>query len=324
MLYDCHTHVGIELGHWLTGAFPYAQTYPDLIRDLDAAGIDKVVVFPMVTHFAMDLEAMHAGQVATSATSWSAFPYQFENSQLLHEIYELFDELADRAEPLMMIDPSRHPAEQIESIEGLSERYRIAGLKMQGTMTQSYVSDLPSSGFLELAAERDWPVLIHSAVHPDDPWSQVMDILDVVEATPAVRFNVAHSLRFDKLGLDRLAGLPNSWCDCSAHCIHCELACEPDSPVVAPPSRRFEADYADPGQVLAALAEAYPKQMLWGSDAPYYSFVATFVRPDGTASKYDLRSSMTRETAALRALSEEAVGRVASTNSEAWLKGAPR
>jgi predicted TIM-barrel fold metal-dependent hydrolase len=191
-------------------------------------------------------------------------------------------------------------------------------------MIRSHVANLPQSGFLSLAAERDWPVLIHSAVHPDDPWSQVQDILDVVEATPRVRFNVAHSLRFDRPGLDRLATLPNAWCDCSAHCIHCDLALEDDSPVVAPPARRFDADYRDPGQVLAALAEAYPQQMLWGSDAPYYSYVATFIQPDGTASKYDLRSSMERETSALYALSDDGVQRIAGTNAEAWLKGAAR
>ncbi len=324
MRYDCHTHVGVELAHWLTGAFPYAQTFPDLVRQLDDAGLDRVVVFPMVTHFALDLAGLHAGRVTAAPVPWSRFPYEFENAQLLHEIFDLFEDLAPRAEPLLMIDPSRQAAEQIAAIERLAERYRVAGLKMQGTMIQSHVANLPRSGFLELAAERDWPVLVHSAVHPDDPFSQVDDILDVVEATPGVRFNVAHSLRFDRLGLDRLATLPNAWCDCSAHCIHCDLALEADSPVVAPRARRFAADYRDPGQVLAALAAAYPQQMLWGSDAPYYSYVATFTQPDGTAGKYDLRSSMARETAALRALDSDALERIAGTNAAAWLRGTAR
>lgn len=324
MRYDCHTHVGVELAHWLTGAFPYAQTFPDLVRQLDEARLDRVVVFPMVTHFALDLAGLQAGKVSPAEMPWSRFPYEFENAQLLHEVYDLFEDLAPRAEPLVMIDPSRQIAEQLAAIQKLAARYRIAGLKMQGTMIQSHVANLPASGFLSLAAERDWPVLLHSAVHPDDPWSQVDDILNVVEATPGVRFNVAHSLRFDRPGLDRLASLPNAWCDCSAHCIHCDLAVTGDSPVVAPPSRRFDADYRDPGQVLAALAETYPRQMLWGSDAPYYSYVATFLRPDGTASKFDLRSSMSRETAALYALPDEAVERIAGTNAVAWLKGAAR
>lgn len=317
---DCHTHIGIELGAYLTGSFPYCQHYLDLCRDLDTVGIERVVVFPMVTHFALDLDAMHEGRVAEASLPWSRFPYQYENERFLAEIFELFPDLAPRAIPLVMIDPSRRCDEQIEHLRSLSERFPIAGLKLQGTMIQSEVANLPASGFLDLAANRNWPVLIHSSVHPDDPWSQVSDILDVVERAPGVRFNVAHTLRFDAPGLERLAGLPNAWFDVSAFCIHCDLAVE-DSPVVAPRERRFETDYADPGRALTDFAEAYPSRILWGSDAPYFSYVAPFVKPDGTKMLFDLRSSMEREMAALRAVPAALREKLARDNPRAWLFG---
>lgn len=381
-LYDCHTHIGIELGHYLTGAYPYCQHYSDLCSQLDTAGIDRVVVFPMVSHLHQSLSFLDPRPTAVTAPVYresgerdepccsfcgrprsavrdlvtggadpdrpvricdecvavssevigaaraadslggdrSRFPYEFENRHFLAEIYDLFGDLAARAVPFAMIDPSRQQSQQIEHLQRLAERYPIAGLKLQGTMIQSPVRDLPGSGFLHLAQERDWPVLIHSAVHPDDPWSQVSDILDVVEAWPAVRFNVAHTLRFDAEGLERLATLPNAWFDVSAFCIHCDLAAV-DSVVVAPSGRRFVADYERPGQALRSFAEAYPDRMLWGSDAPYYSYVATFTLPDGRREHYDLRSSMARETAALRSLPQSLIARVAGANPRAWLYG---
>jgi len=34
---------------------------------------------------------------------------------------------------------------------------------------------------------KKWPVVIHTSVHPDDPWSAVEDILEVARARPGVR-----------------------------------------------------------------------------------------------------------------------------------------
>src|SRR5690606_4515208 len=91
---------------------------------------------------------------------------------------------------------------------------------------------------------------------------------------PNVRFCVAHSLRYDREQLDRLAQMPNAWFDCSAHRIHCDLAVA-NSGSIAPLERRFDSDYTRPAQVLRDLAEAYPNKMMWGSDSPFYSYVAT-------------------------------------------------
>ena len=67
-------------------------------------------------------------------------------------------------------------------------------------------------------------------------------------------------------------------------------------PNVAPPERRFDADYSDPAAVLLALAEAYPTKFIWGSDTPFQSYV------DHTMA---LRSTYAEETACLKVLPPE-------------------
>jgi predicted TIM-barrel fold metal-dependent hydrolase len=127
---------------------------------------------------------------------------------------------------------------------------------------------------------------------PSDVWSQAKDILKVAAATPHVRFCLAHSCRFDRECLDRVAELPNTWFDCSAHRIHCESV-QLGLANVAPAPRRFAADYRDPTAVLHQLAETYPTKLIWGSDTPFQSYVDK---------DYSLISTYAQETACLHAL----------------------
>jgi len=159
--------------------------------------------------------------------------------------------------------------------------------------------------------------LIHSSVLPADIWAQAKDILDIVEVTPGVRFCVAHSLRFDREQLDRLATLPNAWFDCSAHRIHCQLAVD-NGPSVAPPERRFPSDYTRPDQVLRDLAEAYPQKLMWGSDSPYYSFVASI----GDVN-FSLLSTYAEEVACFKALPDELQRLTGETNTLEFLQLKP-
>ena len=150
-------------------------------------------------------------------------------------------------------------------------------------------------GFLEFAADFDLPFIIHSSVDPADTWAQASSILKIAEATPAVRFCLAHSCRFDRACLDRVAELPNTWFDCSAHRIHCECATK-GFPNIAPSERRFAADYTNPAAVLLALAEAYPTKLMWGSDTPFQSYVDN---------QMSLRSTYAEETDCLKVLPPE-------------------
>ncbi len=305
VLIDCHNHLGADLFFYLNGYYPYAQDLPALVTEGRRHGIDRWVVFPMVANLTFDVAAMRAGRLAPGGLE--TVPYAFENERMLREIYELHPALGRRTLPFAMLDPMREPAAQVRRLRELHAQFPFYGLKIQATMIQADIKALlgEGRGFLELAEELDLPFLIHSSVAADDPWSQAVDIMKVAEATPTVRFCLAHSCRFDRACLDRVAELPNTWFDCSAHRIHCESAVS-NLPFVAAPERRFPADYRDPTAVLHAMAEAYPTKLMWGSDSPFQSYVA---KHDGRI--VSLVSTYEQETACLHALPErlrQAVG----------------
>ncbi|MEO6906561.1 MAG: amidohydrolase family protein, partial [Abditibacteriaceae bacterium] len=255
------------------------------------------------------------GKITTEGAI-ATVPYEFENRRMMMEIYDLFQEEGEKVWPFAMFDPNRNVAGQVIALRQLKERYPFYGLKVQATIIQSPITGLNSEGgaFLDLCAEWDIPMLIHSSVLPSDVWSQASDIVDIAKSRPDVRFNIAHSCRFDRTQLDRIAELPNTWFDCSAHRIHCQLAVW-ETAVVAPPERRFQSDYNSPSIVLSDLAAAYPNKMLWGSDSPYYSWVAM----DGDV-PYSLRSTYDLEVATLLALPTGVQHEVSETNTLAWLK----
>lgn len=294
---DCHTHIGVELLSYLRGEFPYCQHLVDLVESGRRAGIERFIVFPMISNLAMDLQQLRNGEIVLGG-GLESVPYQFENRRLLYEINVLFPEEGKAVIPFMTIDPMRETQAQAQALRELREEFPFAGLKVQPTILQAPVAHLWNEGrvFLELLEEWGLPFMVHSSILPHDEYSQAHAILDIVEATPHVRFCLAHSCRFDRTALDRIAVLPNAWFDCSALCIHCELAVA-NAPDIAPPEQRFDTDYTNPAQVFADLAEAYPDSLLWGSDAPYYCYVA-----DAMGQRYELRSTYAKEAHCLHSL----------------------
>ncbi len=313
MIIDCHNHVGADFMFWLRGDFPYAQHLITMTSEGGALGVDRWVVFPFVINLSLQIEALRCGEIVYGGLE--KIPYAFENRRLLRELYELFPEEGKRCLPFMMLDPMREQAGQIAELRKLRGEYQFHGLKIQSTMLQSFIRTLGEEGrgFIDLAAEWDIPFIIHSSVG-DDPWAQASDILDIAEKCPHVRFCLAHSCRYDRECLDRVNALPNTWFDCSAHCIHCDGAVA-DLPYIAPRARRFDSDYSDPARVIADLAAAYPTKFLWGSDSPYYSYVAML-----GAERIALISTYAREIAALRAQPPAVLDRIADQNTRAWLK----
>ncbi|MBP9913976.1 MAG: amidohydrolase family protein, partial [Opitutaceae bacterium] len=295
MLIDCHNHLGVDLFFYLNGYHPYAQDLPQLVTEGRHCGIDRWVVFPMVTNLTFDVPAMRAAKFVYGGCE--TVPYAFENERMLREVYELYPDLGKLTLPFAILDPLREPAAQLKKLRELHAQFPFYGLKIQATVIQSDVNALLTvgRGFLDFAAEFDLPFLIHSSVAPADVWSQAKDILKVAEATPGVRFCLAHSCRFDRECLDRVAQLPNTWFDCSAHRIHCESVTL-GLPNIAPKPRRFDADYRDPTAVMQALAAAYPTKFIWGSDTPFQSYVDK---------DYSLRSTYAEEVACLNALPDQ-------------------
>lgn len=314
VLIDCHNHLGTDLFFYLNGFYPYAQDLNALVTEGRRHGIDRWVVFPMVSNAWFDPAAMRAGKLAAGGPE--KIPYAFENERMLREVYEQFPDLGRLTLPFAILDPEREPRAQAERLRALHREFPFYGLKIQATMIQADAGALLTTGrvFLELAEELDLPFLIHSSVVASDPWSEAGMLLRIVESSPCNRFCLAHSCRFDRVYLDRIAELPNAWFDCSAHVIHCQGAAR-ELGFVAEPARRFVADYREPKQVLRALAEAYPTKLIWGSDTPFESFVGK-----GETGLISLRCTYEEEVACLQALPAAIRQAVAHDNLLALLK----
>ena len=210
MLIDCHNHLGVDLFFYLNGYHPYAQDLPAMVTEGRHCGVDRWVVFPMVSNLTFDVASMRQGKLVQGGCE--AVPYAFENERMLREIYDLYPDLGRFTLPFVILDPLRSPAPQIARLRELHATRPFYGLKIQATVIQSDVGALlkEGRGFLELAEELNLPFLIHSSVAPEDTWSQASTILRVAEATPSVRFCLAHSCRYDRECLDRVAALPNT------------------------------------------------------------------------------------------------------------------
>ena len=315
MLIDCHNHIGADLLFYLHGDFPYAQQLVQMQQESLPLGVTHWIVFPFVSYAAMDVSKFRSGGIAFG-NGLETIPYAFENRRLLEECFRLFPNEGRRTLPFVIVDPMRETDAQAKELVQLRREFRFHGIKIQSTIIQSDIKRLAHEGqvFLDLAREWDIPFLIHSSVAESDLWAQAHDILDIAAANLDIRFCAAHSCRYDKQCLDRVNDLPNTWFDCSAHCIHCECAVD-DLPNIAPRQNRFETDYSDPGRVIADLAAAYPNKFLWGSDTPFYSYAA---RIDDEVLR--LISTYQREVEALKQSPPEVVNRIANVNTRNFLK----
>ena len=306
-LYDVHTHIGLDAGSYLRRWWPYSASAAELIQHMDAHGITYAVCFPFTLPSAFDPYAF-ADRNSIELTH-DRFPFDRENELLRVEIARL-DPLK-RLIQFGMFDPAREVGRQVESLQKLVGT--IAGLKTQTTVLRSPIRALMNEGrdLMKLAQQHDLPVLVHTAVNPADAWAQARDCLDVAECFPRVRFNLAHSLRFDRECLQRAASMPNVWVDCSAHLVHCALALK-DAPSVAPPARCVDADYTKPVEVLATIYEMLHERYLWGSDYPYMSWC-----DDNMSAVYSYRS----EAEVLHALPPRLRDGMACQSAERWLYG---
>ncbi len=312
MKIDCHAHIGVDPLFYLNGWSPYALGLPEYLVEAERSGIDRAVVFPFVSYLDLDFAGMREWKISYTGT-FDGVPYRFENKRLLEEIYRLYPNSADRVMPFLMADPERLADEQVGEWRRLIRDFKVFGIKIQATIIQSPITGLlgKAACMLDFAAEHNLPLLIHSSIDPADHWSQCADILAVAVARPDVRFLLAHSCRYHHPSLRKVAELPNTWFDCSAHVIHCECAVK-GLPAVAPEDTRFPSDYNSPETVLMDLATAFPEKLIWGSDAPFYSYADASIQ---------LRSSYAREVACLDSLPARLLERVCHLNTLAWLHG---
>ncbi len=317
---DAHSHVGVSLKAYAAGEYPYAQSLEGLYYRQLAAGVDQNVVFPYSPDLAYDLSALLQGELARAQVPWTAAPYAAENQLLLREVYEYCRELSARFLPFVCVDPGREVDAQLQVLGDLCERYTVYGIKIVPVAVQVCVLELLTRGaaFLSFARERGLPFLIHTTGDPAEAYSQPRDVLAVAEANPDLRFCLAHCAVFARHHLERIHAMENTWFDTSALKIQVQMVYE-ESPLVPPPSERFDTDYSDHTRVMRDLARAYPESIIWGTDSPAYSFICRRKQAEGSFAEFRLKGTYLQEKAALDALPRQLRARAGGGNAVEWL-----
>jgi predicted TIM-barrel fold metal-dependent hydrolase len=221
-----------------------------------------------------------------------------------------------------MVDPGREVGAQLRLLEDLERRYPIYGIKVAAVDCQSKVTSLIEEGkpFLDFAAERDLPFLLHTTADPSEQYSHASLCFEVIDANPHLRFCLAHCIGFHAEYLRRADAMPNVWVDCSALKIQVQCARE-NNQIIAPEGDRLAGDYSDHTKILNALMAQYPGTMIWGSDSPWYTFICRRKQGEGSYTTFRLKGRYEDEKAALDSLPEDLRTRACNTNTLKFLFG---
>jgi len=301
---DIHAHTGISLKSYASLEFPYCSSLEDIYYRQVANGVDCSVIFPVNANLYFDQDVYIAtGKLVPAAKPLSPVPYGIENQMLLTEVYTFCPERSHHFLPFVSADPGRKVPEQVKHLRTLAQEFPIYGLKIVPVACQSPVAQLLDVGepIMELAAEMGWPVLFHVTTHPGEQYSQACDTLRVVAKHPELRFCLAHCIGLHNDSIMRAIALPNAWIDTAALKIQVQLAHE-NNPVMALPAERFPCDCSNYVDVIKTLVARFPTRILWGSDAPYHSYIVRRMQSEGNYVDFRLKGTYEDEKAALDAL----------------------
>ena len=321
---DCHAHLGVSLKAWAAGEYPYGQSIEGLYYRQLAAGVDVNIVFPESPDLFFDLAALIEGRTVPAERPLSPAPYVSENQMLMREVFRFCPEYQSRFMPFVSVDPGRMVDEQIAALHELESEFPIYGIKIVPVSCQTPITALLHEGraLLEFARDRDLPFLFHTTVDPKETYSHARLAFEVIDSAPELRFCLAHCIAFHRGFLDRAGASKNIWVDTSAMAIQVRAAAQ-DIPIMAAGADRFEADYSDHRSVMRSLVEAYPDTIIWGTDSPFYTYIANRKQGEGDDSfmEFHLKANYEDEKAALDALSPDLKEAVSNANTLRFLFG---
>lgn len=158
MIIDMHVHIG------KTEKTERAWSFSSYAKHMDANGIDSVVAMPNVSN---------------------EISFSDLNQTLLFEYLNMGQVLKKRCKLLFLVDP--HDA----CIEGQLERHGgfVRGLKYHPSISRMNVGDKRFYKWVDIALERDWPILVHCG---RDPISHIKYLVDTAKRMPRVNFIAAH------------------------------------------------------------------------------------------------------------------------------------
>lgn len=319
---DIHSHIGFSLKAYSTCEYPYCQTLEGLYYKQIACGVDINVVFPFTSDLYFDPVEMKKGNMVPAKNPISEAPYKIENQMLMKEVFDFCPELSHRFISFISIDTLREVREQYDLLLELEKTYPIYGIKISPIMSQSKIIHLLDEGkiFLDFARERNIPFIIHTTTDKSEQYSSPYDILIIAEKNPDLRFCLAHSICFHKELLTRADELPNTWVDTSALTIQVQLVRE-NHPIAPEPKDRIDTDFTDHKKVLLTMMNNFPETIIWGSDAPAYTYICQRKQAEGRIIEFRLKASYEDEKSALDALPKNLRTKACSTNSIKFLFG---
>lgn len=318
---DCHSHVGMSIKSYARLEHPYGQTLESLFYKQRTQNVDVNVVFPYGGDLFFKLKALIDGGInIPDKKPVSEVPFGIENTMVMREIFEFNPELQDKFIPFVSADTERKVASQVKFLQKLEKKYPVYGIKINPATSQAKISSLLQKGapLLRYARERNIPFLLHTSPDPGDYYSNAKDALKAAEKNPEIRFALAHALVFHKGYLDAANEMPNVWVDTAALKIQADFFMREK---FFNRYKAIEADFTDHKKVMRTLAELYPRTIIWGSDAPAYSYNCKRREGKDTFREFSLKGSYKDEKSALDSLPAVLKKKVANGNTLNWLFG---
>jgi predicted TIM-barrel fold metal-dependent hydrolase len=320
-LLDIHSHVGVDPLLYLSNSFPYCHSLRDAYEEAQRVGISHSVIFPWVTSFYYDLPALKNGKVKLARKIGNA-PFEFENEQMLRQLYDIFPLYKNIFIPFAIIDTLRETRQQMGCLKKLLRKYPFYGLKVHPRGTQATTLTLAREGrvILDFARAENLPILIHTTCSPIDPLSQVSDVLKLARDNPKIRFCAAHFCGFHQKLFEEADRMDNVWVDSAAMSIGCDLVVQKSIMYESGPAK-VPSDYRHPSKVFSELSRRFPNTFMWGSDNPAHTWVSSTKMGPGKIMRFELWGSMEREKELLKRVKGALYRKVAFENALAFIEG---